>query len=62
ESDDERLRLEMRLSELLSPVSHAGRDSLTLPEIANERLAEATEIREIQQRLRQLKDTGSSTN
>ncbi|WP_458126049.1 ribosomal protection-like ABC-F family protein [Paenibacillus sp. Z3-2] len=60
ESDDERLRLEMRLSELLSPVSTAGKDSLTLPEHANERAAEAAEIREIQQRLRQLKDKGAS--
>lgn len=62
ESDDERLRLEMRLSELLSPVSTAGKDSLTLPEHTNERAAEAAEIREIQKRLRQLKDKGASIN
>jgi ATP-binding cassette, subfamily F, member 3 len=62
ESDDERLRLEMRLSELLSPVSTAGKDSLMLPEHTNERAAEAAEIRQIQQRLRQLKDKGASIN
>lgn len=62
ESDDERLRLEMRLSELLSPVSTAGKDSLTQPEHSNERAVEAAEIREIQQRLKQLKDKGASIN
>ncbi|WP_340019847.1 ABC-F type ribosomal protection protein [Paenibacillus sp. FSL H3-0457] len=62
ESDDERLRLEMRLSELLSPVSTAGKDSLTQPEHSNERAVEAAEIREIQQRLKQLKDNGASIN
>jgi len=62
ESDDERLRLEMRLSELLSPVSAAGKDSLTLSEHESERAVEATEIREIQQRLKQLKDKGASIN
>ncbi|MBT2284758.1 ABC-F type ribosomal protection protein [Paenibacillus polymyxa] len=60
ESDDERLRLEMRLSELLSPVSTAGKDSLTQPEHSNERAVEAAEIREIQQRLKQLKDRGQA--
>ncbi|WFR62205.1 hypothetical protein P9222_28850 [Paenibacillus amylolyticus] len=59
ESDDERLRLEMRLSELLSPVSAAGQDSLTQPEHSIERAVEAAEIREIQQRLKQLKDKGA---
>jgi len=62
ESDDERLRLEMRLSELLSPVSTAGKDSLTQPEHSNERAVEAAEIREIQQRLKQLKDKGANIN
>lgn len=60
ESDDERLRLEMRLSELLSPVSTAGKDSLTQPVHSNEREVEAAEIREIQQRLKQLKEKGAS--
>ncbi|MEK4661886.1 ABC-F type ribosomal protection protein [Priestia sp. FSL H7-0729] len=62
ESDDERLRLEMRLSKLLSPVSTVGKDSLTQPEHSNERAVEAAEIREIQQRLKQLKDKGASIN
>ncbi|MGN7411792.1 ribosomal protection-like ABC-F family protein [Paenibacillus sp. SAF-068] len=62
ESDDERLRLEMRLSELLSPVSTAGKDKLTQPEHSIERAVEAAEIRNIQQRLKQLKDKGASIN
>lgn len=55
ESDDERLRLEMRLSELLSPMSNLGIDILAHPEAAEERAAEAAEIRDIQERLIQLR-------
>jgi ATP-binding cassette subfamily F protein 3 len=55
ESDDERLRLEMRLSELLSPMSNAGLDILAHPEAVEERAAEAAEIRDIQERLIQLR-------
>ncbi|WP_440118045.1 ribosomal protection-like ABC-F family protein [Paenibacillus sp. QZ-Y1] len=56
ESDDERLRLEMRLSELLSPMSGVGKDVLTPSEHADGRVAEAAEIRKIQKRLRQLRE------
>ncbi|PAF31996.1 ribosomal protection-like ABC-F family protein [Paenibacillus sp. 7516] len=62
ESDDERLRLEMRLSELLSPLSDAGIDILAHPEAAEERAAKATEIRDIQERLIQLKRKDVSKN
>ncbi|CAI6018566.1 ABC transporter ATP-binding protein uup [Paenibacillus sp. JJ-100] len=63
DSDDERLRLEMRLSELLSPVSGAGteRERLVVAESAAEREAEAAEIRAIQQRLKELKKQGASS-
>lgn len=54
ESDDERLRLEMRLSELLSPMNSAGNDVLTKPDDIIERAAEVAEVREIQRRLKQL--------
>ncbi|MGG4127470.1 ribosomal protection-like ABC-F family protein [Paenibacillus illinoisensis] len=60
ESDDERLRLEMRLSELLSPMSNAGIDILAHPEAAEERAAEAAEIRDIQERLIQLRRKDAS--
>ncbi|MCM3131446.1 ABC-F type ribosomal protection protein [Paenibacillus polysaccharolyticus] len=64
DSDDERLRLEMRLSELLSPVSNAGteRERFVVTEPAAEMEAEAAEIRAIQQRLKELKNQGASTN
>nr|WP_154895884.1 ABC-F type ribosomal protection protein [Paenibacillus xylanexedens] len=62
ESDDERLRLEMRLSELLSPMSDASIDILAHPEAAEERAAEAAEIRDIQERLIQLRRKDASKN
>lgn len=62
DSDDERLRLEMRLSELLSPVSATGAERLTATENEAEREAEAAEIRAIQQRLKELRDRGVSAN
>ena len=62
ESDDERIRLEMRLSELLSPMSNAGIDILAHPEAAEERAAEAAEIRDIQERLIQLRRKDASKN
>ncbi|MDQ0170766.1 ribosomal protection-like ABC-F family protein [Paenibacillus tundrae] len=56
DSDDERLRLEMRLSELLSPMNSATRDSEDQPklEAEEERAKEAAEIQRIKQRLGQL--------
>ncbi|WP_338542644.1 ribosomal protection-like ABC-F family protein [Paenibacillus tundrae] len=56
DSDDERLRLEMRLSELLSPMNRATRDSedQTKLEPEEERAKEAAEIQRIKQRLGQL--------
>jgi ATP-binding cassette subfamily F protein 3 len=56
ESDDERLRLEMRLSELLSPMNSAGNEVLTNPNDVIERAAEVAEVREIQRRLKQLRE------
>jgi ATP-binding cassette subfamily F protein 3 len=56
ESDDERLRLEMRLSELLSPMNSAGNEVLTNPNDVIERAAEVAEVREIQHRLKQLRE------
>lgn len=56
DSDDERLRLEMRLSELLSPMNSATRDTedQTKLEPEVERAKEAEEIQWIKQRLGQL--------
>lgn len=62
DSDDERLRLEMRLSALLSPVSAAGADRLTGAEDEERRKTEATEIRMIQQRLKELRNQGDCAN
>ena len=62
DSDDERLRLEMRLSELLSPLSSVGteRDCLKVTEPAIE-MEEAAEIRAIQHRLKELKKQDTSS-
>ena len=62
DSDDERLRLEMRLSELLSPLSSVGteRDRLKVTEPAIE-MEEAAEIRAIQHRLKELKKQDTSS-
>lgn len=64
DSDDERLRLEMRLSELLSSASPAGteRERFSLTEPAAEMEAESAEIRVIQQRLKELRNQGASAN
>lgn len=62
DSDDERLRLEMRLSELLSPVSAARAERLNTAEDEERRESEAAEIRLIQQRLRELRNQGNAAN
>ncbi|MBU5355660.1 ABC-F type ribosomal protection protein [Paenibacillus barcinonensis] len=62
DSDDERLRLELRLSELLSPVSAAGAEQLITAEDEERRESEAAEIRMIQQRLRELRNQGNAAN
>lgn len=62
DSDDERLRLEMRLSELLSPVSAAGAEQLITAEDEERRESEAAEIRKIQQRLKELRNQGNAAN
>ncbi|GGH54196.1 ABC transporter [Paenibacillus silvae] len=62
DSDDERLRLEMRLSELLSPVSAAGAERLITAEDEERRESEAAEIRKIQQRLKELRNQGNAAN
>jgi len=54
DADDERLRLELRLSELLSPSLHPGKGMVADPEQEAGRAAETAEIREIQFRLKQL--------
>lgn len=62
DSDDERLRLEMRLSELLSPVCASGTERLTTAADETAREAEAVEMRMIQQRLKELRNRGASAN
>ncbi|MGF9698090.1 ribosomal protection-like ABC-F family protein [Paenibacillus sp. MABNR03] len=62
DSDDERLRLELRLSELLSPMSDAGKGVFSHQGADEERAVEAAEIREIQKQLEQLKKKDGSKN